>query len=95
MSSDEEYKALEGDWKGFEFRLISKEDRPLVMEHIRRVFCRDEPLICTTGSTGSSAELANDICTFFSYKLEQDDGLSFAAIHKETQKVGRIFYDSH
>jgi len=39
---------VEGEWKDFVFKMITKEDHPKVLENLLQVFCRDEPLLVSS-----------------------------------------------
>lgn len=75
---------LEGVWKGFTFKFITKEDYPLIMEHLLKVYCHHEPMMKYSGYT---PDLGADFCTMARYALDQDPSLSFFVLDNNTEKV--------
>ena len=76
---------VEGEWKDFVFKMITKEDYPKVLQNFRQVFCKDEPILYLqqqlSGATDFE-EVLTDLTNFATFVLDRNDNLSFCALDK-------------
>jgi hypothetical protein len=77
--------AVPGDhevWGNFVFKFVQPEDYPLVLEHMRESFYRDEPLNAITGySEAKAKDMDAMVSAYFG------DGLSSIIFHKDNNRV--------
>jgi len=76
---------IEGDWKNFKIRFLTDEDIPLVLEHVKKYFMKDE-LTCQL--IGYSEEFGNDMCEYV--KAVLPFGLSLVVIDKDSGELAAI-----
>ena len=77
-------RSIEGEWQGFEFRIIRDEDFDIVNEHLGNNFFRDEPISQLIGFT---PEFVSDVSKVWRPTISQK--LSLVAIDVATQKVSK------
>ena len=79
-------RSIEGEWQGFEFRIIHDEDFEIVNEHLGNNFFRDEPISQLIGFT---PEFVSDVSKIWRPTISQN--LSLVATDKVTKKVSKLF----
>jgi len=77
-----------GEWKGFTFKMIERDDYPRVLEHMRNNFYLDEPS-CRSMKVVEMEIETQDLDTIVLAYLEE--GISFMAIDNATNKVTNLF----
>jgi len=77
--------SIEGDWNGFEFRMVKPDDALALSAFFRLHYFPYEP-VCNL--TGYSDEFIKDNERDFTSFLHQ--GLSFMAVHKESGKIAGV-----
>ncbi|CAG7829192.1 unnamed protein product [Allacma fusca] len=76
---------VEGDWGEFAFKMIDQSMAPAVMQHLRKNFYLDEPLLKLIGLSELAASELDAVATRI-----LEDNLSFAAIEKNTGKIAGV-----
>jgi hypothetical protein len=81
-SKTKNYHLVEGEWKSFVFRRISRSDYRRVFNHINEYFLKEEPTCTLLGYTETFSKQMEIIITGL-----LDQNLSFLAESKESGEV--------